>query len=68
MCCFGIYKMQDTQANQAGMSVAAALSALVAEGLDEWKDADMESLICYLRGNKSLHVPDDIRKALNMNK
>lgn len=50
------------------MSVAAALSALVAEGLDEWKDADMESLICYLRGNKSLHVPDDIRKALNMNK
>ena len=35
---------------------------------DLWADADMESVVMYLRGNRRLNVPNDIRTVLNMSK
>ena len=34
---------------------------------DYWSEADMESVVKYLRGHKSLNVPPDMREALGMN-
>ncbi len=45
----------------------AALAAVMAEGLDEWADADMESVIQYLRGGKKLQLPPNIRALLRLN-
>lgn len=47
-------------------NVLAAM--MMSEPLDEWKDADMASVIRYLRGSKGLNVPNDLREALGMNK
>ena len=35
---------------------------------DYWDDADMKSVISYLRSNKCLNVPDDLRSVLGMNR
>lgn len=35
---------------------------------DLWEDADMASVIYYLRGNKALQVSPDLRCVLGMNK
>ena len=45
----------------------AVLAAVMAEGLDEWADADMESVIQYLRGGKKLQLPPNIRALLRLN-
>lgn len=47
-------------------NVLAAM--MMSEPLDEWKDADIASVIRYLRGSKGLNVPNDLREALGMNK
>ena len=33
-----------------------------------WEDADMQSVILYLRGNRHLNVPGEIRTVLAMDK
>ena len=33
---------------------------------DIWTDADLESVVTYLRGSKGLCVPEDLRVALGM--
>ena len=35
---------------------------------DVWEDADMQSVIFYLRGNRHLNVPPEIRTVLAMDK
>lgn len=35
---------------------------------DAWDDADMASVIQYVRGNRKLNVPPKIREVLRMNK
>ena len=40
----------------------------IMEDMDTWEDADMESVVMYLRGNRHLHVPSEIRNVLGMNK
>ena len=35
---------------------------------DLWVDADMESVVMYLRGNRHLNVPNEIRAVLSMNR
>lgn len=47
---------------------AAELAAsMMSSPIDAWGDADMESVIRYLRGNTKLRVPDDLRVSLGMN-
>ena len=41
-------------------------AAVMAEGIDQWADADMESVIQYLRGGKKLQLPPDIRALLHL--
>ena len=43
------------------------LSSMMAEPYDDWLEADMESVIQYLRSNKKLRVADDLRRILRMN-
>lgn len=45
-----------------------ALLEEIMKDTDVWKDADMESVVMYLRGNRHLHVPSEIRMVLGMNK
>ncbi len=40
----------------------------VMQDTDAWSDADMESVITYLRGNRHLNVPCELRKVLGMDK
>lgn len=35
---------------------------------DLWAEADMESVIRYLRSNKKLNVPNHLREVLGMNR
>ena len=44
------------------------LSSMMAEPSDDWLDADMESVVQYLRSNKKLRVADDLRRILRMNR
>lgn len=44
------------------------LRTLMADPYDPWQDADMESVLQYLRSNKALRVPDEWRIVLGMNK
>lgn len=46
----------------------AITAAMMKEDLDLWCDADMSSVLCYLRGNKKLRVPEELRSILGMNK
>ena len=49
------------------MNLVALLEEIMKD-TDAWKDADMESVVLYLRGNRHLHVPSEIRTVLGMNK
>lgn len=51
-----------------GLSMEAITAAMMKEDLDLWCDADMSSVLCYLRGNKKLRVPEELRSILGMNK
>ena len=44
------------------------LSSMMAEPSDDCLDADMESVVQYLRSNKKLRVADDLRRILRMNR
>lgn len=47
---------------------AAELAAsMMSSSIDAWDDADMKSVITYLRRNAKLMVPDDLRVSLGMN-
>lgn len=48
--------------------VNSILQSMMAEPLDWWEDADLPSVLTYLRGNKSLNVPSAWRSILGMNK
>ena len=50
------------------MTPTEILASMMTEPLDEWVDADMQSVIRYLRGNKHLNVPAEVRHVLGMNK
>ena len=57
------------------VSCAEAPNAVVVDLLQEimtdndvWEDADMQSVILYLRGNRHLNVPREIRTVLAMDK
>ena len=48
--------------------VTILLCSMMAEPLDDWDDADLPSVLTYLRGNKSLNVPPVWRFILGMDK
>ena len=48
--------------------VNALLWSMMAEPLDEWEDADLPSVLTYLRGSKSLNVPPVWRSILGLDK
>jgi len=50
------------------MTVNAILASMISNRFDPWADADMASVIQYLRANKKLNVPQDLREILGMNK
>lgn len=54
--------------SEVGDVPIADLVSNVMQDTDAWSDADMESVITYLRGNRHLNVPSEIRKALGMDK
>lgn len=54
--------------SEVGDVPIADLVSNVMQDTDTWSDADMESVITYLRGNRHLNVPSEIRKALGMDK
>ena len=57
---FFAQKLQD-----GGESIDEILNSMSADG-DAWQDGDLESVIRYLRGAKSLNVPSEIRAILKM--
>ena len=57
---FFAQKLQD-----GGESIDEILNSMSAVG-DAWQDGDLESVIPYLRGAKSLNVPPGIRAILKM--
>jgi len=60
---------QEEQQQDHTHDLPNVLAAMMqSEGFDEWTDADMASVIRYLRGNKHLNVPNDLRECLGMNK
>ena len=71
MCAFDCLQSQ-TRQDQAeettGMTVHAILASMISNSFDPWVDADMASVVQYLRANKRLHVPQDLREILGMNK
>lgn len=51
----------------AGSGVESLLLSMRVDS-DVWADADMASVIRYLRGNRNLNVPQEIRQVLCMDK
>ena len=51
----------------AGSGVERLLSSMRVDS-DVWADADMASVIRYLRGNQKLRVPQEIRQVMCMDK
>ena len=67
LCCVFVQaKCKQEQPRQA-QQATEILSSMMAEPFDDWLDADMESVIQYLRSNKKLRVADDLRRILRMN-
>ena len=60
---------QQDQTSQDRMnSTTEILASMMKDSFDAWPDADMDTVIQYLRANKHLNVPDEIRQILGMNK
>ena len=60
-----LFPQKETEADGSGAE--AFLSRMLLDS-DVWADADMASVIKYLRGNRKLNVPPKIREVLCMNK
>lgn len=63
--CLQSQKWQD-QNND--MTLNDILASMISSTYDAWDDADMRSVLFYLRGNKHLNVPPAFREILGMNK
>ena len=58
--------MERSNLEDGQQDVNSLLRSMMAEPLDEWEDADLPSVLTYLRGNKSLNVPRMWRSILGM--
>ena len=66
--CFVIVSsQQDQTSNAASQQTCDMVAAMMSTPSDQWMDADMESVVKYLRGNKKLAVPQELRSILGMN-
>lgn len=56
------------QDQQRQTDTESLLEQIMVDPIDPWSDADMKSVIFYLRANKKLDVPEAWRSILGMNK
>ncbi len=61
-------KWQDQNKDTMAMTLNDILASMISSTYDAWDDADMRSVLSYLRRNKHLNVPPAFREILRMNK
>ena len=65
--CFVVSSQQDQASKATSQQTCDMLAAMMSTPIDPWMDADMESVVKYLRSNKRLAVPQELRSVLGMN-
>ena len=65
---FSLKKWQDQNNDTMAMTLNDILASMISNTYDSWDDADMRSVLFYLRQNKHLNVPPAFREILGMNK